>query len=65
MNHILLQQASTGEISLMMGIWLDNRSTDQQEIDTLFSLLQQYPYANLHGLIVGNEAILRYSFTSG
>lgn len=61
MNHILLQQASTGAISLMLGIWLDNRSTDQIEIDTMMSLLREYPYAKLHGLVVGNEAILRCS----
>lgn len=58
-NRILMEEANKGAISLMLGVWLDNRSTDQKEIDTLYSLLRDYPSADIYGICVGNEAIFR------
>lgn len=65
LNRIFMEEASKGAISLMLGVWLDNRGTDQKEIDTLFSLLRQYPNADIYGICVGNEAIFRGTLSAG
>ncbi|GMH37166.1 hypothetical protein BSKO_05039 [Bryopsis sp. KO-2023] len=64
-NRILMEEANKGTLSLMLGVWLDNRGTDQKEIDTLFALLRQYPSADIYGICVGNEAIFRGTLSAG
>lgn len=58
-NEVLLQMASQGQLSLLFGVWLDNRPTDQKEIEDLLVYLRKYPNADLYGIAVGNEAVFR------
>eukprot|EP00210_Caulerpa_lentillifera_P003751 g3584.t1 len=45
--------------STLQSVWIDNRSTDDQEIKFLIEALQEYPNANIEGIVVGNEVIHR------
>ena len=56
---IMLSYASRGELTLLLGVWIDNRATDQKEIDDLVSFLDRYPTADVHGIVVGNEVLYR------
>jgi len=60
-NKILLKHSSEGRLSILFGVWLDNRSTDQQEVDFLIEALKQFPNANIEGVAVGNEVLYRNS----
>lgn len=40
---------------------MDNRSTDQQEVDFLIEALKQFPNAKIEGVAVGNEVLYRNS----
>jgi len=58
-NKILLRHASQGDFSILLGVYLDNRPTDQQEVDFLIEALREYPYADIAGIVVGNEVLYR------
>lgn len=58
-NKILLRHASQGDLSVLLGVYLDNRPTDQQEVDYLIEALSEYPHANIAGIVVGNEVLYR------
>lgn len=60
-NKILLKYASKGSLSVLMGVYVDNRATDQQEVDYLIEALKEYPNADLAGIVVGNEVMYRNS----
>lgn len=49
--------------SVMMGVWIDGKGKDQQEIDDLIVILRQHPNANIHGIVVGNEVLYRRTMT--
>ena len=46
-------------MSVLFGVYLDNRPTDQQEVDYLIEALQAYPNAKIEGVVVGNEVMYR------
>lgn len=48
---------------VMMGVWIDNRSTDQQEIDDLITILRRHSNAKIFGIVVGNEVLFRETMT--
>jgi len=58
-NKILLRHASEGHFSVLLGVYLDNRPTDQQEVDFLIEALREYPFADIAGIVVGNEVMYR------
>ena len=58
-NKILLKHSAMGRMSVLFGVYLDNRPTDQQEVDFLIEALQSYPNAKIEGVVVGNEVMYR------
>eukprot|EP00210_Caulerpa_lentillifera_P008373 g7985.t1 len=60
-NKILLKHSSEGRLSILFGVWVDNRKTDQQEVDFLIEALKEFPNANVEGIAVGNEVLFRNS----
>lgn len=63
-NRILLRYASEGKLEILMGVWIDNRSRDQGEIDDLITALREFPHARLTGIVVGNEVMYRNTASS-
>ena len=53
--HGLLKKASEGQLSLLLGVWMENNQRDHAELDMLMKYLEQYPYAALEGIVIGNE----------
>lgn len=53
--HALLKKASNGELSLLLGVWIENSPRDQKELNLLIEYLRQYPNAALEGIVIGNE----------
>lgn len=60
---IMLRHASNGDLSVLLGVWIDNRATDQKEIDDLILALDRYPNADIYGIVVGNEPLFRNTMT--
>eukprot|EP00803_Ostreobium_quekettii_P003310 evm.model.scf_317.2 EVM.evm.TU.scf_317.2 scf_317:19502-22222(+) len=60
---IVLAAASRGELAVLLGVWIDNRATDQKEVDDLVVYLDRYPTADVEGIVVGNEALFRNTLT--
>lgn len=58
-NRIVLQYATEGKLELLLGVWIDNRSRDQGEVEDLMSALREYPWAKINGIVVGNEVMYR------
>ncbi|GMH37165.1 hypothetical protein BSKO_05038 [Bryopsis sp. KO-2023] len=48
---------------VLIGVWIDNRASDQKEIDDLIQILRRHPQADIHGIVVGNEALYRETMT--
>lgn len=57
--HALFSKASNGQLSLLLGVWIENSPRDNQELDLLIEYLTEYPYASLEGIVIGNEVLLR------
>lgn len=55
----LLKKASHGQISLLLGLWIENSPRDMKELDQLIEHLKKYPNAALEGIVVGNEVLFR------
>ena len=53
--HGLLKKASEGQLSLLLGVWMENSQRDRTELDMLMKYLEQYPHAALEGIVIGNE----------
>lgn len=64
-NRVLLNYATDSDVSLLLGVWLDNKDQDEQEIDNLMSALKEFPNAKLDGISVGNEVLYRQTMSSG
>eukprot|EP00210_Caulerpa_lentillifera_P008374 g7986.t1 len=58
-NQVFLRHASEGNLTVMLGVWINGEEKDQDEIDNLLSALAQYPEADLSGIVVGNEVWFR------
>eukprot|EP00210_Caulerpa_lentillifera_P008375 g7987.t1 len=56
----LLTKASNGELSLLLGVWIENSPRDVKEMDLLMSYLKKYPTASIEGVVIGNEVIFKH-----
>jgi len=57
--HALLSKASNGQLSLLLGVWIENSPRDQQELELLVEYLTEYPFAAIEGIVIGNEVLMR------
>lgn len=56
----LLAKASKGELSLLLGVWIENSPRDAKEMELLLSYLKKYPNAAIEGVVIGNEVIFKH-----
>lgn len=62
-NRVFLKHASEGNLTVMLGVWINGVDKDQDEINDLMTALEEYPHANLSGIAVGNEVAFRGSMS--
>lgn len=62
-NRVFLKHASEGNLTVMLGVWINGVDKDQEEINNLMMALEEYPHANLSGIAVGNEVAFRGSMS--
>eukprot|EP00210_Caulerpa_lentillifera_P003749 g3582.t1 len=58
--NTLLTKATRGELSLLLGVWIENSPRDAKEMDLLLKYLQKYPTAKIEGIVIGNEVMHRH-----
>jgi len=58
--NALLARASKGELSLLLGVWIENSPRDAKEMELMLSYLQKYPTAAIDGIVIGNEVMHKH-----
>nr|POF22283.1 putative glucan endo-1,3-beta-glucosidase btgc [Quercus suber] len=55
----------TDSLTVWLGVWLGNNdTTNDRQIDQMYSLLSSYPESRFAGIIVGNEVLYRKDMTN-
>lgn len=61
--RVVMEKLLNSGLQVLIGAWLDNQPNDNKEIDDLVGLLREFPNANVYGIGIGNEPLLRQTMT--
>lgn len=61
--RVVMEKLLTSGLQVLIGAWIDNAANDQKEVDDLVGLLREFPEANIYGIAIGNEPLLRQTMT--